>query len=323
MARVAWVESPLQLLNAVEYAQASGERLHICLRDGVAQLGTTGRLIAPSLPRGVTMSGGWSSAAASPFLTAHERLVGDINSGQVHAVIALTGVRDMVIVDDGAGMLTVARSLGDEGTLERHGRHSHVMRRSLGVVVAGKVLDAARRGRVALFTAYDGAEPVQRLATIGFTLSHNAYTWIARWRPPAGRVLGEHIVVGSALVEDGFVSADAYEGWLRSLARAGDVSYLPHRRESSRTLSRWAHISGVTIAHTRMPIELVLGASSTVRTVVTLPSSVVATLSGILDGRVDMRVEPVPQEWLTSAADARLRALLHDVTAGEAIRAAA
>lgn len=187
--------------------------------------------------------------------------------------------------------------------------------RALGAATTWRVLAAAEGGRLTLFTAYADAEPIQHLLSEGASVLRNSYDWVSGWAPESTLDLSARVVVGSALVEDGFVTAEAYESWLAGLVLDGAISYVPHRRESASTLARWARVAGVEIVHPRIPIELVLGSSPAVKRVTTLPSSVVATLGTLLDPRVEMRVDRVPDAWFTGAADSRLRALLCDVAA--------
>ncbi len=167
MARVGWVESPLQLVNAVEYAAAVGDPVHLCLRAGVPQLGDTGRLFAPSLPRGVTMSGPWRSATRSPMTMARRRLIGDANSGQLRALTTFTGAQDLVVVDDGSGTLSLARRLAKGLPLARHGKQESALHRVLGAAASVRMRTAAEDGRLTVFTAYPEADAVGALLLAG------------------------------------------------------------------------------------------------------------------------------------------------------------
>ncbi|MFV0285085.1 MAG: hypothetical protein ACK5IM_01695 [Demequina sp.] len=323
MARMGWVESPLQLVNAVEYAAATGDGVHLCLREGARQLGDTGRLLAPRLPRGVTMSGPWRHATLSPFATARRRLVGDANSGQVRAVATFAGAQDTVLVDDGSGMLSMARRLIEGRPLGRHAKNESRLHRALGAAAAVRLRTAAQEGRLTVFTAYSDTETMARLGTLGATVIHNDYAWLRGTSLVADAAVGSHVVVGSALVDDGYLDADAYAGWLRDLAAQGPVTYYPHRRERRDSLQRWAQVPGVAVQRPLLPIEVLLASAPGVRRVSTLPSSVVATLSTILDRSVELDVSAVPHHWLTSAADDSLRSLLEDVSARGRARAVA
>ncbi len=323
MARVGWVESPLQLVNAIEYAAAVGDPVHLCLRAGVAQLGDTGRLFAPSLPRGVTMSGPWRSATRSPMTTARKRLIGDANSGQLRALTTFTGAQDLVVVDDGSGTLSLARRLARGLPLARHGKQESSLHRVLGAAASVRMRTAAEDGRLTVFTAYPEADAVSALRSLGATVVRNDYSWLRSSAFVTDATDAEHVVVGSALVDDGYLDADAYATWLAGLAREGAVTYLPHRRERRESLSRWAAIDGVEVRRPVLPIEILLAGMPGVRRVTTLPSSVVATLSTLLDPSVHLDVTHVPEHWFTSRADHSVRELLEDVVNRGRARAAA
>ncbi|WP_061961241.1 hypothetical protein [Demequina flava] len=322
MARVAWVESPLQMINALEYAQATGEALHICLRAGVPKLGDTGRGLVPHLPKRVTMSGPWDSAMRSPFATAKRRLVGDVCSGQVRAVLTYTGVRDLVMVDDGSAMLSTARRLDRGVALARHGKPESLPMRALGASTTSRLVNAMRRQRLALFTAYASAPEVAALAAKGLRVQANDYVWLRSADFEFGTSHDEHVVVGSALADDGYVRPEAYMDWLRALTAEGPVAYFPHRRETPASLTMWAAIPGVELRRTGLPIEVVIAAATHVKRVSTLPSSVVATLPSVLADDVEFAVTPVPEAWLTPLADQPLRDVLDTVVTRRASIAA-
>lgn len=313
MARVAWVESPLQLLNALEYAYASGESVHVCLRADVPRLGTMGRALAPHLPRRVTMSGPWKSTMQSPFATARRRLVGDVSSAQVRAAITVTGATDVVLVDDGAAMLTTARTLAAGHAVVRHGRHESVLKHALGAVTTSRVLTAAAEARLTVFTAYNDAPELQALERQGARLRTNTYAWVRTTNFDHEPVEYPHIVVGSALVDDGFLQPEAYLEWLRRVAADGPVAYFPHRRERAESLQQWASVPGVQVRRSGLPVEIVVASAVGLRRISTLPSSVVATLSRLVSPHTRVDVTPVDSQWWTPRADQRLRVTLDAV----------
>lgn len=320
---MAWVESPLQMINALEYAHATGDSLHICLRGGVPKLGDTGRALAPHLPRRVTMSGPWDSALRSPFATAKRRLVGDVCSGQVRAVFAATGVGDLVMVDDGAAMMSTLRRVAHGRPVGRHGRREPWYMQALGVTATSRILAAAQRGTLTLMTAYAAGDDVRLLADKGARVIANEYQWLRTTEFDVGVCDDSHVVVGSALVDDGFVEAGAYAQWLSALAAQQPVAYFPHRRESVESLRQWASIPGLSVRRTGLPIEVALAVAPHVKHVWTLPSSVVATLPRVLDESVELTVTAVPEEWLTPRVDDSLRNVLDTVARRQVSLAAA
>ncbi|WP_062305572.1 hypothetical protein [Demequina subtropica] len=305
-ARVAWVESPLQLLNAIEWAAATGEPLDIMARAGLVQLDRTVAALVGHLPAGVTIDLSAGSAVNPRMRGAHSWLLGDVYSGQVKAMLAATGVRDTVIVDDGSAATSMADALAARAALSRPGVAEGLGHRALGLAGSARLAAAARRGRVGFFTAYPDAPGFVALAAAGADVRRNAYAWTRATRP-VDAVYAEHVVVGTALIADGHVSRDAYREWLTGHADPSTV-YIPHRREDAE-LALIADL-GLTVLPVDVPIEIALAGSPTVRRVSTLPSSVVATLRVILDPEVELDVEVIPSRWWEPGVDPRLRAML-------------
>ena len=304
--RVAWVESPLQLLNVVEYAASVGEAVVVEPRAGVLQLEQTVAAIHSQLPANARITEPVASISASRFRRARSRIVGDVYSGQFRSLVATTGIRDLVIVDDGSATVHFAATLGT-APLIRMAQTEGVLMRALGGYLGSRLVAAAARGRVTLFTAYGSDPSVRALESRGVRLAANDYSWLRSVTPATGAVHHPLIVLGSALVTDGQVGVEDYLDWVRALAAVEPLSYLPHRRESSAQRDAVAAISGVTLEPGVLPVELVLGAAGALHRVETLPSSAVATLRAILPAQVDITVTPVPESWWLVGADPHIR----------------
>jgi hypothetical protein len=313
MTRIAWVESPLQLVNAVEYAAATGEPLRICLRARAKQLQYTANTLAPHLPDGVSISGSWALAYLSPFMFARKRLVGDAYSGQFRLAVALTGVRDLVAVDDGSAMLNFATQVLEARPLRRSGKAEGWLARRLGRIASLRLHHTLQHGGMRTFSAYSEDEELTALAAAGATVLHNRYRWVRKTKFVKDDDAMETVVLGSALHDDGFVKGAAYQEWVQQQVAAGAGVYFPHRREKAKSLKHFKHTEGLKVRKAELPIEIVLASSRTVTTVITLPSSVVATLRSILPEHVEVRVCPVPEQWLTKKADDDLRAKLNRI----------
>ncbi|WP_062206303.1 hypothetical protein [Demequina salsinemoris] len=313
MSLVAWVESPLQLVNAVEHAHALGEPTRILVRSGVATLDDVAGAIEPSLPEGTMLERGLASAFTSRAGRARSLLAGDLYSGQLRVVLAAGPVKELVVVDDGAAMLSLAEQLATGAAATRPANAEGILMRSLGGVATRRVRALMAEGRVTVRTAYDDADSVRALAEMGARVVRNDYAWT---RTAAGRLsenLDGTVVVGSAMVADSLVRPERYREWLVTLASAGDATYLPHRRENARDVADYATIPGLRVYRPGIALELVLAQQPRVSRVVTLPSSVVATLTHILPETVALEMTPVPDTWWTETAAAEFRTMVRRI----------
>ena len=121
----AWVESPLQLLCAIEYAAASGIPLRILPLRGALQLDeTVRRVTALGLPAWVSIE----RPRRSPFATflSHPHghwVVGDAYSRVTRLALALGQLRWLTVVDDGAITRSVVDVIRSGAPLERPGKN--------------------------------------------------------------------------------------------------------------------------------------------------------------------------------------------------------
>ena len=266
----AWVESPLQLICAVEYAALAGIPLRIVPRAGAAQLGATAeRLRELGLPQGVEIA----APRAVPAIAGSHAVIGDAFSGRVQSAMAVRMPRRLTIVDDGSASLALPAALGGTRPLSRT-----VVATRISRLTRARLTDLDRVGDLELFSYYR----LQHPAWIP-----NRFAWLAS-RAVTGRS-GGSVVLGSAGVVDGLMDEAAYLGWLAT--HPAGASYLPHRRESRSTIDAAARL-GLDVVESGLPVELSLLGSRELA-ISTLPSSAVDTLRILLGpAGSSIRLEP-------------------------------
>ncbi|MBN0044390.1 hypothetical protein JS756_09745 [Streptomyces actuosus] len=333
---LAFVESPVQLLNVLEWAHAHPPRT-----PGAPGAGLTLVVLSPTDPmtRGqlrrmaeLAREEGhevrWEEArggATAPFHTigglagtlrhAQRVVLGDPFSRYVQLLLTITRARELVVVDDGtATMEFVAQLARGERLVRWHRRGGRPGPRDL---LFAPVTSSARRRltpnahrSVEVFSAM----PVQDRPE-GVTLTRNDFAWTrARFGPP--RISRGADLVGTSLVETGVVDGDRYLTAVRSLARAhGATRYFAHRRESADKLHRLAGETGLEIVRPDLPLELIARRGPIGRTVLSFPSTVVHTLPLALAGTgVRIAVCDIDPAWLTRNASPRAQGFLSGVT---------
>ena len=271
----AWVESPLQLLCAVEYAFATHTDVRIVPRAGGLQLlATAEHLRGLDLPSGVTIE----APRALPALGSGHWIIGDAFSGMARSAISLRMPHRLTIVDDGAATLDLPAVLAGRARLSRSSDTPALHAIAELATARARELDAA--GSLELFSYYALDHPAR---------IPNRFRWL-RSRAAAAAV-PKRIILGSASVADGLIPEGEYLDWLGGLETP--ASYFPHRRETASQLLRVAAIPGLAVEERGLPIELVLAGAREV-TVTSLPSSAVETLRIILLG-TGSSVEIVPR----------------------------
>jgi hypothetical protein len=282
MSTVAWVESPLQLLGAAEWADAAAERVTIAGRLTAQMSETADELLARKAPFGVLepyLGIPWK------LLSQHRHwLVGDGFSGQFRLAAAVLRPRRITFLDDGANAIPFADTLLGRRAYARPGIHE----RGLTTVVAPSAFDVihtrARHAQVELFTAFDlGDERVDRLRQIGIRTTAHRFGWTRR-TAPATDLGTRRVLLGSAQPVDGRLELTAYLEWVSGEASVAPVAYLPHRREPDSQLEAVAAIPGVRVVETHLPVELVLAGATEPLEVLTLASSAATTLALVLEG---------------------------------------
>lgn len=327
---LAFVESPVQLLNVLEWAHvhAPGARLTLVVLSPTDPM-TRGQLRRMAeLARADGHEVRWEEArggATAPFRTvgglagplraAHRVVLGDPFSRCVQLLLTLARAEDLVVVDDGTATLEFAGQLARGERLVRW--HRTGRRAGPRDLAFAPVSSAARRRltptgsrRVHLFTAMPVGD-----APPGVRLLPHTFAWTrARFGPP--RVTRGADLVGTSLVETGVVDGERYLAAVRSLAAAhGAGRYFAHRRESADKLHRLAVETGLEVVRPDLPLEIVARRGPIGRTLLSFPSTVVHTLPVALAG-TDVRIAvcDIPPEWLTPTASPRARGFLSGVT---------
>jgi hypothetical protein len=280
--RVAWVESPLQLLSVAEAAAAAGDRPTVAYRITSPQMSATvvelNRLRSPL-------------AAALPYagipwalLSQHrDWIVGDPFSGQFRLAVSVLNPRSITVVDDGDMTVHLAEVLLGRGDYARRGQRESGLKSLLAPAAHSRLLGLAARERLALFTAFAAEPALGALAATGVPVRANAFDWL-RGRARPIDLPHRRVVLGSAGVTDGGITADAYLTWLGDVLRDGPAAYLPHRRESREQLELVRTLPGATVVETGLPVELALAGTAHALEVVAYRSSAVRTLARVLAG---------------------------------------
>lgn len=305
---MAWVESPLQLLCAVEahHAGLYGARTLVVPRAGQRSLKATRReLRRLSLPEGLVVG------EPRERMPRRAWSAGDAFSGQVQLGWLRAAPPRIVIVDDGLATIRLLELLaGRPGApLLRARATSGPLRAGLGVAAGLRLRLAARRGRLAVFTALPvPGELAQAVRERGVELVAHDFGWL-RAQPLSGPGPVERtVVLGTSLVRNGLVHRERYLGWLSALAAEEPIAYFPHRREDPADLALIGRRPGITVHETGAPVELTLRGLAEGQRVLSLPSTAITSLRVLL-GRRGVTVEPVdvPDDWWTSRAAPDLR----------------
>ncbi|MFJ3665395.1 hypothetical protein ACIPSE_02960 [Streptomyces sp. NPDC090106] len=327
---LAFVESPVQLLNVLEWAhvRAPGAELTLVVLSPTDPM-TRGQLRRMAeLAREEGHEVRWEEARggpAAPFQTigglagrlrrAERIVLGDPFSRYVQLLLTITRARDLVVVDDGtATMEFVAQLAGGERFVRWHRKGGRPGPRDLVFApvssVARRRLTPAGDRHVEIFSSMPMAELPD-----GVTHTSNAFTWTrARFGPP--RITRSADMVGTSLVETGVVDGDRYLEAVRTLAKAhGTTRYFAHRRESTDKLHRLATETGLEIVRPDLPLELIARRGPIGRTILSFPSTVVHTLPLALAGtEVKVAVCDIDPAWLTDHASPRAQGFLSGVT---------
>ncbi|GAA3158465.1 MULTISPECIES: hypothetical protein [Streptomyces] len=327
---LAFVESPVQLLNVLEWAHAHapGVGLTLVVLSPVDPM-TRGQLRRMAeLAREDGHEVRWEEArggAAAPLQTigglagplrrASRVVLGDPFSRYVQLLLTITRAREIVVVDDGTATMEFVGQLARGERLVRwHRKGGRPGPRDLVFApvsaVARRRLTPGGPRTVEVFTSM----PMEATPP-GVTVSAHTFAWTRdRFGPP--RITQSADMVGTSLVETGVVDADAYVEAVRSLAKTyGARRYFAHRRESTEKLHRLAVETGLEIVRPDLPLELIARRGPIGRTVVSFPSTVVHTLPLALTGTgVRVAVCDIDPAWLTKSASPRAQGFLANVT---------
>ncbi|WP_431771588.1 hypothetical protein [Streptomyces cucumeris] len=340
---LAFVESPVQLLNVLEWAYADVRRgttgperppsLGAALDLTVVVLspydpmtrGQLRRMAELARDEGLTVR--WEDArggASAPLKTigglrgplrrAGRIVIGDPFSRYVQLLLTLTRARDLVVVDDGTATMEFISQLAGGERLERwhrrgSGRGARDMVFAPVSATARRRLTPGDKRRVEVFSSMPVEPPP------GVTVTAHDFAWTrSRFGPP--RLTRGTDLVGTSLVETGVVDLERYLEAVAGLARAhGATRYFAHRRESAEKLHRVSAEVGLEIVRPDLPLELIARRGPIGHTIVSFPSTVVHTLPLALVGTgVQVAVCDVDPAWLTSDASPRAQGFLSGVT---------
>ncbi|MFD0660360.1 hypothetical protein [Thermocatellispora tengchongensis] len=320
---VAWVESPLQMLCAVEahHAGLLGEHTSIVPRAKLPALAATRReLKRLALPPGATL------AQPEKEMRRPGRhatwVVGDAFSGKVQLSWLTAFPRRVVIVDDGLATIRLLELLGGAPwkPLLRARVRAGVPRATLGLAAGLRLRTAARAGRLSIFTALPVSDELAAaVRRTGAELVLHDFAWL-RGQPLGEPRPGERtIVLGTSLVRNGLIHRESYFDWLAGLGADGPVAYFPHRREDPGDLDRVRRQPGINVYDGGAPAEITLRGLSSDQRVLSLPSTAVTSLRVLLTPRgVPVDAVEVPDDWWTADAGPSLRSHLqmfaHDQT---------
>jgi hypothetical protein len=280
---LAWVESPLQLIAAAEWAVTRDESIAVAFRLSGPQMSTTAKEL---LARGARFD------SCVPYfgipwqlLSKHrEWAVGDAFSGQFRLAGTLRPPRALTLLDDGTMTVAIVDSLLGRREFARPRQRESRILSTLGNVVRDRMLGLAARERLEISTAFAlGDERMSALAGHGIRVTPQRFGWVKSTARPI-RVPGNRVLLGSAWVMDGRISSADYLSWVAGEARGARLAYLPHRRETREQLAQIAKLPGVKIFETGLPVELVLAGAQEPLEIVTLPTSAQYTLGHLLDG---------------------------------------
>jgi hypothetical protein len=334
---LAFVESPVQLLNVLEWAHARhappareepGAQLTLVvlspndpmtrgqLRRMAELARDEGHQVRWEEARGGTTAPFHTITGLAPLLRRASRVVmGDPFSRYVQLLITITRAQDLVVVDDGTATMEFVSQLARGERLVRwHRKGGRPGPRDL---IFAPVSSRARKRltptpgrRVEVFSSMPIDETPE-----GVTVTANAFAWTrARFGPP--RITKGADLVGTSLVETGVVDGDRYLEAVRSLARThGATRYFAHRRESVDKLHRLSAATGLEIVRPDLPLELIARRGPIGRTILSFPSTVVHTLPLALAGtEVRVAVCDIDPAWLTENASPRAQGFLSGVT---------
>lgn len=294
------MESPLQLLSVVEAHAAGllGPTTVVTPRADVATLASTATAVHElGLPPGLTIAG---ARPTTPFgrLGGDTWCLGDPFSGRAQADLLTHRVSRLVVVDDGMATREFLRRIGgNRPMLIRPRTRPDRRRRTIGRAAGHRVQRLARHGRLTVHTAMEPPPAVVgQAAERGVEIVPHRFRWLAT--QPTSMTPDETLVVlGSPLVDDGLVHADAYLGWLAEVAMSGPAVYYPHRREGDDLVGK-VRALGFRIAESGRPVEIALRGLTDRHRVVSLATSAAITLRVLLgDSGTTFDTVSVPDTW--------------------------
>ncbi|MDF5753877.1 hypothetical protein [Spongiactinospora sp. TRM90649] len=317
---VAWVESPLQMLCAVEahHSGLLGSETRIVPRAKLPALVSTCReLNHLGLPVHSVIDSAQSEIPRPGRRTTW--VLGDAFSGKVQLRLLTGGACRVVIVDDGLATIRLLELLaGRPWTPLLRARDTGggalrgAARTALGAAAGLRLRLAARSGRLVVFTALPvPSELAADVRATGAALVTHDFPWLRSQPADRSRPSERTVVLGTSLVRNGLIHRDPYLLWLARLGSCGPVAYFPHRREDPRDLDLVREQPGVHVYDGGAPAEITLRGLSPDQRVLSLPSTAVTSLRVLLSARgVPVETVDVPDAWWTADAAPSLRSHL-------------
>lgn len=328
---LAFVESPVQLLNVLEWAhtaQATALTVVVLSPHDPMTRGQLRRMAELARDEGHAVR--WEEARGGPtapvrtiggltpmLRRAGRIVIGDPFSRYVQLLLTLTKARDLVVVDDGTATMEFISQLARGERLVRwHRNGSGRGARDLAfapfsATARRRLTPAPEGGRrtVGLFSSMPVEVPP------GVEVTANDFAWTrGRFGPP--RLTRAADIVGTSLVETGVVDADRYLAAVGALARThGATRYFAHRKESTEKLRRLSAETGLEVVRPDLPLELIARRGPIGGLIVSFPSTVVHTLPlALLGTEVKVAVCDIDPQWLTAHASPRAQGFLDGVT---------
>lgn len=311
-----WVESPLQMLSAIEAHGAGllGRRTTINPRGGTAGMDATMRTLMGQAPLGVRFGETGLQVPPARSRGVDRWVTGDAFSGRIQReLMGPIRADEIVIIDDGLAtvklldILTSSRPM----PLVRPRAPRSASRTALGLAAWYRLRSLARQGRLMALTALPIHLDVEdAFRGLGGHLEHHRFEWLST-QPVDEQFFEPTIVIGSALAADGLIEEQPYLDWVIGQTEDGPVGYFPHRREEPGFLARLAGHPLITVHPNTIPVEMRLRGLRHGQSVRALPSTVLPSLRLLLGpNRVRIIGQPVPGQWWTDAASPGLRAHL-------------
>lgn len=315
---IAFVESPLQFLSALEAAGPDDELL---IRARASARGMTSFLDAFDvswLPSNVSLEREGAKPGVLRKRKPAKILLGDACSGQVHKALSLAYLErrmpEITILDDGLATYSTIKILSStQGPLVRPRQSLKGSRKVMAAYVADRLRALASDHLLRWHTALPVPKDLSTAFTgTGAVITHHRFERVQKL-PTGGDHPRETPVIGSAMVADELIKPDAYREWIDSLIAAGPITYYPHRREMPAFLDQLGEDPRIRIKHVGLPIELRLVNLPPNSVIHSLPSTAAISLT-VLNPDVTIAVTEVPKSWWTGSAPDSLRQTLNSQT---------
>jgi len=306
-----WVESPLQLLSAVETHAAGllGTDIRIIPRLGMPLEATTQALLKHA-PAGVRFEKA-ARKPPQPKSSSDRYVTGDAYSGKIQrSLLAGVKAKEIIIIDDGLATLALIKQLISEAPtpLVRARAKNSAARIAMGLATWHRLRQLAREGRLLIVSAlFVDAETRARLTELGIKFAQHKFEWLST-QPVAESFTEPTLLIGSAMVADQLIHEEPYLQWIEEISADGPVAYFPHRRETPELLEKISKIDQVVLKEHTVPIEMRLRVLRPGQEIRALPSTVIPSLRLLLgpDSRY-LYPQAVPQHWWTESTDLELR----------------